>query len=191
MLPDCWLGGRGSGSELPWATCSLNAAWLSWTRVGWSTADRAWLSEKDFLCSCTPVAPTRFHSCGTYILWDLRFVAFSTIPRPLLLCGLSRHLCAPAATDSARWRSVCRGTAVNPPQPLLIPRLHADFQPEGKDKPASAFNVTFKFFDCGGRLLHLRCFPSVLLKRVASASIMLLSQLLTRPWVISNCPQMS
>ena len=166
---------------------SLNAAWLSWTLV----LAGVLLIVPGSLRKASCVHINRWHPPDS-TPGGLAFCGLlNAIPSPLLLCRLSRHLCAPSAPDSARWRSVCRCTGVNPPQPLLTPRLHADFQPEGKDKPASAFNVAFKFFDCWGRLLHLRCFPSVLLKRVASASIMLLSQLLTRPWVISNCPQMS
>ena len=126
----------------------------------------------------------------------LHFVAFLTLSQAPSWFAGSQHLCISSATYSAQWWSMYCCTSSYLPQPSYLPvtlvtGLHADFQPEGKDKPASAFNVPFKVFDFWGCLLHLLCFPSVLLKRVASAPTMLLSQLLIRPWVISNCPQMS
>lgn len=192
MLPDPRPGGRGCWSEPPWATSSLNALWLSWTSV----LAGVLLIGPGSLRKVSCVHVNQWHPPDPIPVGLAFYGLLNPIPSPLPACWLSQHLCVPSATNSVQWWSVCCYTSSYLPQPLLIPcplvtGLHADFQPEGKDKPASAFNVPFKFFDFWGCLLHLLCFPSVLLKRVASAPIMLLSQLLIRPWVISNCPQMS
>lgn len=97
MLPDCWLGGRGSRSELPWVTSSLNAVWLSWASV----LAGVLLIVPGSLRKVSCVHVHQWHPPDSTPVGVAFCGLLNAIPSPLLLCGLSGHLCVPSATDSA------------------------------------------------------------------------------------------
>ena len=153
--------------------------------VGWGTADRACLSGKGVLCSRKPAAPTT-----------------DTLPMGLAFCGLlnpipssswfvvlSAALCTlwAAKQRPPQPRTLCHVTSYLA-QPFLTPYHRSPCGLPARRQSASLplllTSPSNSLISGGGGcfcLLHLPFFQSVLLKRMASAPIMLMSQLLLRP----------